>query len=326
MNLILSEPTAHCHASNLSDLRIIKLQNEIKACAATTDEASSSILYSALRSFSLSAAVALPRNETLMRTIRRQLTVISSDSTSQLLASLKKTDHGEDFLLYESDELMSFTTKANLSVLKNCKHWFADGTFKMSIKCNLSKVNLWPADLEEDDFEPILILTDFEPGTIKSVQSMFHEVLHKGCLFYFSQCIWRQIQSRGLSTKYQDDEHFDLNVKKLISLAFVLLVDVVKSFDLIAENFDDDAEDFIDYFEKVWIGEPKQREIGQKKPQFEHALWNLYDRVVSDLPRSNNSVEGWHNAFANRVSITHPSIPKLAVKIQNRYCSNSTRG
>ncbi|CAF3733466.1 unnamed protein product [Rotaria sp. Silwood1] len=287
MNLILSEPTAHCHASNLSDLRIIKLQNEIKACAATTDEASSSILYSALRSFSLSAAVALPRNETLMRTIRRQLTVISSDSTSQLLASLKKTDHGEDFLLYESDELMSFTTKANLSVLKNCKHWFADGTFKMSIKCNLSKVNLWPADLEEDDFEPILILTDFEPGTIKSVQSMFHEVLHK---------------------------------------AFVLLVDVVKSFDLIAENFDDDAEDFIDYFEKVWIGEPKQREIGQKKPQFEHALWNLYDRVVSDLPRSNNSVEGWHNAFANRVSITHPSIPKLAVKIQNRYCSNSTRG
>ncbi|CAF1516978.1 unnamed protein product, partial [Rotaria sordida] len=31
----------------------------------------------------------------------------------------------------------------------------------------------------EDDFEPISILTDFEPGTIKSVQSMLHGVLHK---------------------------------------------------------------------------------------------------------------------------------------------------
>jgi hypothetical protein len=84
-------------------------------------------------------------------------------------------------------------------------------------------------------------------------------ILFVGCLFYFSQCIWRQIQSKGLLTKYRDDEHFHLNVKKLIALAFVPLVDVVKGFDLIAENFDDDAEHFIDYFEKVWIGKPKRR-------------------------------------------------------------------
>ena len=31
---------------------------------------------------------------------------------------------------------------------------------------------------------------------------------------------------------------------------------------------------------------------GRKKPQFDHTLWNVYDRVVADLPRSNNSVEG----------------------------------
>ena len=35
-----------------------------------------------------------------------------------------------------------------------------------------------------------------------------------------------------------------------------------------------------------------------------------------DLPRSNNSVEGWHNAFANRVITTHPTIKKLAEKIR----------
>ncbi len=158
-----------------------------------------------------------------MRTIRRQRTVISSDSASQLPDSFKKTDRGEDFLLYESDELIIFTTKTNLPVSKNCKHWFADGTFKVSNKCNLSKIKwnffqVCPDDfyqlftlhalftsqiiplvyglligkdtsdynkfferiLEEDDFEPISILTDFESGIIKSVQSMFHGVLHKG--------------------------------------------------------------------------------------------------------------------------------------------------
>ena len=31
---------------------------------------------------------------------------------------------------------------------------------------------------------------------------------------------------------------------------------------------------------------------GRKKPQFDHTLRNVCDRVVADLSRSNNSVEG----------------------------------
>ncbi|CAF4181705.1 unnamed protein product [Rotaria magnacalcarata] len=34
------------------------------------------------------------------------------------------------------------------------------------------------------------------------------------------------------------------------------------------------------------------------------------------IPRYNNSVEGWHNAFANRVALNHPNIVKLAEKIR----------
>ena len=55
---------------------------------------------------------------------------------------------------------------------------------------------------------------------------------------------------------------------------------------------------------------------GQKKPQFDHELWNIHDRVVANIPRSNNSVEGWHNTFANRVAISHLNIVKLAEKIR----------
>ena len=71
---------------------------------------------------------------------------------------------------------------------------------------------------------------------------------------------------------------------------------------------------------------------GRKKPQFDYTLWNVYDRVVADLPRSNNSLEGWHNAFATRVSVTHPTIKRLAekirrrtVKIRGRHRSTSSR-
>ena len=32
-------------------------------------------------------------------------------------------------------------------------------------------------------------------------------------------------------------------------------------------------------------------------PLFPHELWNVYDRLISGLPRTTNAVEGWHSAF-----------------------------
>ena len=49
---------------------------------------------------------------------------------------------------------------------------------------------------------------------------------------------------------------------------------------------------------------------------FDHEFWNVHVRVIASVSRSNNSVEGWHNAFGCRVAITHPDIVKLAEKIR----------
>ncbi|CAF1689814.1 unnamed protein product, partial [Adineta ricciae] len=123
--------------------------------------------------------------------------------------------------------------------------------------------------------------------------------------------------THGLQNKYQEDKSLHLNIKKLIALGFVPIVDVVKAFELVSDDFtDDDSDEFIQYFEKTWIGERKRRGTGRTKPQFSIQLWNVHDRVISNLPRSNNSIEGWHNAFAQRVSIAYPTIFKLTEKIR----------
>ena len=87
-------------------------------------------MHSAIGSFPLNAASQLSQSETLSRNIRRQRQVSPANSNSQLPDHLKQTDRGEKFLLHEDEELIVFTTAPNLSVLKACKHWFADGTFK----------------------------------------------------------------------------------------------------------------------------------------------------------------------------------------------------
>ena len=132
MDAFLSEPTAHSHAPQPDRIPAIQLKNEIKARAATTDESSSSIVNSALRTYPLSAAGELPRSDGLMLTIRRQRTTEVVDADGSLPEKLRKTYRDEDCILHEDAHLIIFTTKSNLSILKQNKHWFADGTFKVS--------------------------------------------------------------------------------------------------------------------------------------------------------------------------------------------------
>ncbi|CAF3260105.1 unnamed protein product [Rotaria socialis] len=343
MDSFLSEPTVHSHAPDPECIPAFELKSQIKIKAMASNEASSSILHSELRLMPLTAVGSLPKSDSLMRTIRRQRSTPCLDPSSRLPDHLRKTDRGEEFILFEDDEMIIFTTKTNLSLLKSCKHWFVDGTFKVcpeefyqlftlhallksvivplvyglligkkasDYKKNFQKI------LDEDDFEPESILSDFESGTIKTIKEVFPNAVHRGCLFHFGQCVWRHIQDNGLSKKYQEDEYFRLNVRKLLSLPFVPTDNVAEAFDIVADDFEDDADNIVEYFEKTWIGQRKKRGTGRKKPIFNYELWNVYERVINNLPRSNNSVEAWHCPFANRVSMAHPSTAKLADKIR----------
>ena len=132
MDTFLSNPTAHCHAPNSDFIAAIQQKNNIKARAAKTEEQSSSILHSALRTYPISAVGALPKTEILMLTIRRQRVNNKNDADGRIPELLRKTDHGEDFILFEDEKLIIFATKTNLSLLKENNHWFADETFKAS--------------------------------------------------------------------------------------------------------------------------------------------------------------------------------------------------
>lgn len=148
------------------------------------------------------------------------------------------------------------------------------------------------------------------------------------------QCLWREVRTLGFQNKYTTNDKFRMNVKKLMALAFVPVSDVTKCYAVIVDDFEDfEEEDYplLDYFERVWVGQKKDRGlcsfkciylmssiihnpylgIQRGQPKFSLQLWNMYERVIHDLSRSNNSVEGWDHAFNNRVSIKHPSTVKL---------------
>ncbi|KAG7172063.1 hypothetical protein Hamer_G001048 [Homarus americanus] len=67
----------------------------------------------------------------------------------------------------------------------------------------------------------------------------------------------------------------------LPALAFIPQDEVVDAFETLQETIPPEADPVIEYFEDTYIGR-----------RFPVSMWNIYDRVAEDLPRSNNSLEG----------------------------------
>ena len=78
-----------------------------------------------------------------------------------------------------------------------------------------------------------------------------------GCLFHFGQKVWQHIQNKVFSQKYQEDDEFRANIKKLIALALLPADDIIKGYELVIAQLHDDAENFLDSSEGTWLGELK---------------------------------------------------------------------
>lgn len=48
-----------------------------------------------------------------------------------------------------------------------------------------------------------------------------------------------------------------MSVRKLMALAFLPVDDVIKGYSLIIHDFDQEDNEFLDHFERVWVGQKK---------------------------------------------------------------------
>ena len=132
METFLQTPTDHSHTPNPNRLPLIRIQNQLKERGASSEEPTSTILQNVLCTVSVNIVAELPSTQALSQTIRRQRVPPSLETNSNLPSSLKQTDRGENFILFEDESMIIFTSHSNLNVLNECKHWFVDGTFSVS--------------------------------------------------------------------------------------------------------------------------------------------------------------------------------------------------
>lgn len=172
---------------------------------------------------------------------------------------------------------------------------------------------------------PERITVDFERAMINACKKYMPYTKIHGCFFHFRQALYRKIVNCGLKKEYDNPNSIEFNqlASMFAALAFVPTKDVklmLKSLcrhirSLGKKSYSKKFDEFIDYFEKTWIG----RRVGRKRkaPLFAFEMWNLRSAAKAQLPLTNNSVEAWHRGFEFSVaSRSKPSIYQLVNAIQ----------
>lgn len=336
--------SSHNHLPVPGQSEVEIMLSDMKERAAKTAEPISHIVDAFYAQVDVGWAHLIPTVEAVKRTLRRE----RQRAGVRELAPFRTTISGDAFLRYEEDGMVIFASDDDLRFLAQSRHWFGDGTFKVTPvgyaqqyslhafhdgvtypcvyvllpgkseqtyrKMMEKIIDLMPSDTPPN---PASIMTDFEKAAMNAFQFCFPETEIRGCYFHLGQSAWRRIQSLGLSAKYREEPSFALRVRRLPALAFVPPNEVHRYMTLILADEvsrDDGLLQFVKYFQDTYVGQRVNDTI-VIPGQFPHQQWNMYHRVKNNLPRTNNSLEGWHNGFAKTLPI-HPEMPVLAAKYQ----------
>ena len=344
----------HTHAPSQERIEMLTAYSKIKSMASNSEQSTRAILSTSLETMHPSVVNTFPKLESVKRIIRVYKSAgIETCGHPESAAGIiipekyKTTLKGDPFLLFDSgfgDEqrMLLYATPKFLSILSKSNNWFCDGTFKvvpelffqlysihaefegLVIPCvyallsNKEESTYDTAFRKLLEIEPALnpqsIMVDFEKAAINALENNFISVI-SACFFHLSQNIYRKIQAEGLTTSYRRDRDFSLKIKMLPSLAFVPEIDVKDCFNILMQDFPENAISVANYFENNYTGR-KLPNGSRRAPLYPIRLWNMFTRVGNNQARTNNYVEGWHNAFQTTVSVSHPTLSKLLTVLQ----------
>ncbi|CAN8008537.1 unnamed protein product, partial [Ixodes pacificus] len=161
---------------------------------------------------------------------------------------------------------------------------------------------------------PPFLLVDFEMAAMNAIRRTFPATVLKGCLFHFTQCLYRKIQKAQLQTRYAEDPDFSLKMRMLFALAFLPDHQIRAAYEAIRPLMPPEATKVLKHLENNFIL-GKLRTLGpvhmRMPPPFPPQVWSVADLIDAGQPRNTNHVEAWHRRFKSVVGVSHPGVFRL---------------
>ncbi|XP_048258319.1 uncharacterized protein LOC125383665 [Haliotis rufescens] len=135
-------------------------------------------------------------------------------------------------------------------------------------------------------------------AAICAVKVVFLTADVKGCFFHYCQAIWRKVQDLGLAVAYREDPEVCKWIRRAAGLPLLPQNKIQDTWIDVMDNTPDvlRAVAFNDYIVTTWV---------DHGARFPLPLWNHHGITG---PRTNNSLEGFHNRLNRGLPHQHPNI------------------
>ena len=143
------------------------------------------------------------------------------------------------------------------------------------------------------------VVVDFEVGLWAAIRAVLPDVSAKGCLFHWTQAVWRKCQALGLAVAYVSNDGVRDFIGQLLSLPFLPHKHIQPAFEQLSNRV---------------VGQPVLTELlGYiRSPWLESSTWTISDwSVFMRSIQTNNNVEGWLNGRAGRHTVQFYNVVKL---------------
>lgn len=116
-------------------------------------------------------------------------------------------------------------------------------------------------------------------GAWLAIRRVFPTVAIKGCIFHWTQAVWRHVQSLGLARAYKEQQAVHSYIRQLLSLPFLPAQHIPDTFHHLRGRANTpQLRDLVDYMDRQWF----------RHRVFRVQDWSVFRRTV----RTNNDVEG----------------------------------
>ncbi|XP_068707730.1 uncharacterized protein [Montipora foliosa] len=159
------------------------------------------------------------------------------------------------------------------------------------------------------------VTLDFEKAMWAALRMIQPDVQIKGCVFHWTQALWRKIQELGMQQQYISDKGTYVYLRKIMALPFLPESEIMPMFEILRQEASTAAlQQFVEYVAGIWI-------YGNTWPP---SSWSVFMMAVW----TNNDIEGWHHALNRRaagrwqmpfyllIALLHREVKLLALQIR----------
>ena len=98
------------------------------------------------------------------------------------------------------------------------------------------------------------VVADFEAASWKVVENALPDVRLQGCIFHWTQAIWRKVQAFGLASVYKDNDATHKYIRCIMALPFLPHEHIPTMFNELKDlAMSPPLQSLVDYIQETWL-------------------------------------------------------------------------